>query len=75
MYSTTKKHWSHALVWLCWFLALLALAWGGGLPVERLSGLAGSTAMRPLPQADVSAWAVIVVHDPLKVRNLGSAVT
>lgn len=64
MYSTTKRHWSHALVWLCWFLALLALAWGGGLPVERLGGLAGSTAMRPLPQADVSAWAVIVVHDP-----------
>jgi hypothetical protein len=62
MNFTTKGRLAQALVWLCWFLALLMLAWGYGLPPEGVG-----PGIRPLraPTADNALLlAGLTTHDP-----------
>jgi hypothetical protein len=58
MYSTTKSRWSQVLVWLFWFLALLALACSGCLT------LANPEAAAPHPMPDQTPLlAAVATHD------------
>lgn len=56
MHSTTKSFRSQALVWLFWFLALLALAWSGSLTFSPAAARHASS-----PVADVLAG--VATHD------------
>jgi hypothetical protein len=51
------------LIWLCWFWVLLALSWLYGVPLERLEGITNDIAPLPVPSADPSTLAVVVVQD------------
>ncbi len=64
MRTTTSARRSQALIWLCWFMALLVVPWVYGVPLARLEGLAGRPPHSPLLAPDVSAVALIVVPDP-----------
>ncbi|MBU0490483.1 MAG: DUF4277 domain-containing protein [Chloroflexi bacterium] len=61
MHGTTRARGTRILVWLFWFVALLALAWGAGLPGDPLGIhrepvlLAGLALPEPTPQ-DLFPW-------------------
>jgi transposase len=57
MHRTIQRSWRHALVWLLWFLALLALAYVYVLPVDGLSAA-------PSRQERLSVVMGVVTHDP-----------
>jgi len=50
MYSTAKSKLGQTVIWVCWFLALLALAWTYGLPVRGSSS--GGWALIPASVPD-----------------------
>jgi transposase len=58
MYSTTKSRWSQVLVWLFWFLALLALACSGCLTLANPE----AAAPHPLPD-QTPLLAAVATHD------------
>lgn len=58
MHSTTKSRRSQALVWLFWFLALLALAWSGSLTFSP-----AGTAARQVAAPSADALAGVATHD------------
>ncbi|PKO20500.1 MAG: hypothetical protein CVU38_19780 [Chloroflexi bacterium HGW-Chloroflexi-1] len=64
MRVSTRHHRSQALIWLCWFVVLLALPWVYGVPLERLEGIADRPPRSPLLAPDASALALVVVPDP-----------
>ncbi|MBU1747101.1 MAG: IS1634 family transposase [Chloroflexi bacterium] len=61
MHGTTRVRGTRVLVWLFWFVALLALAWGAGLPGDPLGAsrepvlLAGLALPEPAPH-DLFPW-------------------
>jgi transposase len=67
MNSTIKTRWTHALLWLFWFATLLALACGGGLPLETLAHGAsplGGVTPSSSPSAPPALALVLTVDSP-----------
>ena len=58
MPSTTNSRWAQALVWLCWFLFLLALAWNGAVttPADFAEPLLAGVATHDHQRAPLFPW-------------------
>ncbi len=61
MHSTTNCRRSQALVWLFWFLALLALVWSGSLTFSP-----AETAARPAASTSTDLLAGVATHDHVR---------
>ncbi len=62
MHSTTKRHWTHVLLWLGWVLVLLALALSSAAPLARLCPGSGLTwTLNPMARATQPPVLALVV--------------
>ncbi|MBI4671395.1 MAG: hypothetical protein HY741_06965, partial [Chloroflexi bacterium] len=62
MDSTTKTRVAHALLWLFWFVALLAFACCGGLPFDSLGH--GPNTPSGVPRPAPPSLVLVLTHDP-----------
>ena len=66
MHFTTQSRWAHVLLWLGWFLVLVALALSSALPLAQLSRVPDqSWTLSPAPRlADPPVLALVATAEP-----------